>query len=522
MSRQHWIDEFFRKRLEQRTFPVEQGEFEEMRALLDKQNGTSSLLQGGRFSRWWLSALIPAAVLFWWASTADSANDRDPQTASVPSGSATDHPGPNPTRVGQKASGSVANDQSQGATLLVPTLPSSENPANADKAVDNERSLAWEAGAVPNSTNADRPSSPVRHRAGKRREEAGAAHPGSKRYPVSNGPKLANDPSVAQEADRLHRTSDALAEHGSDPWKERNADGPMAAMESASIGPQGQRTNSEPFSSGSEGERVPSQQVETIDGGTTDRTIASEPTEALAARRADRADIPSGEVISRGIDALETMSVLVPRSHHPTPAATRQPMQRSLEVIKFLSAGELHAFGAPLNVRTRTSDGASWGPEMGSLFGFEYRVRVKRFTWSTGILYGSYAIRMDQSDTDVRLGFVEIPLLGSFKLLRGRFGVVLQGGFTADLLFNSSGRYPVEEDRRSVGFPEGAFRTANYSWLLRPQATYDLDEHLTISAGPLWKAQLGEVAQTGPLDGARISSSGISIGLSWRLERTTF
>ncbi|MGV3637631.1 MAG: OmpA family protein [Flavobacteriales bacterium] len=287
MNRQHWIDEFFRKRLEQRTFPVEKGEFEEMRALLDKQNGTSSLLQVGRFSKWWLSALIPVAGLLWWTSGADSTNDRDPQTAAVRSGSENGYPGPNPVRVIEKGSGSVANDQSQVATLLVPTLPSSENLVHAENAMGNERSPALGDGAVPNSTNADRRSSPVRDRSRKGREEAGAADPGSKRYQVSNGPMLANDPSVAQEADRLHRTSDALAEHEPDAWKERNADDPMAVTESTSSGLQGQRTSDETFSAGSEEERVPSPPIENIDAGTTDRTIASDPSEVLAARRVD-------------------------------------------------------------------------------------------------------------------------------------------------------------------------------------------------------------------------------------------
>lgn len=598
MSRQHWIDDFFRKRLEKRTFPVEKGEFEEMRALLQVHNGTTTLIRGGRFSKWWLSALIPVAGLLWWASAADSTDDRDPQTASVSSSTENGHSGSNPSRVVPNGDGTAATSPPEDASILDQASVPSENAEDMDNALVKGRTSALNDVATSNSANADEPSTTGPDRAGTTWKERGASSMGSERSQGSNGPASLDNPAVAQERTRLKGTSASLAPHESDgsrkertnvragaslvdPTTEPNtraalqknlgassatdladaptttlghdhallpskalndgpgslaeaaptdhvtvtgdpADDPMFVAENTFVGLSGQSMSDENLAYRTEKDLVPAQQNDTISPETTDRTSGLETLEGLPARTPDHADVSTGEVISREIEVLETMAVVVPRSMQPSPAATRQPMDRSLEVIKFLSAGELHAFGAPLNVRTRTSDGKNWGPELGSLFGFEYRVRVKRFTWSTGILYGSYAVRTDQGETELQLGFVEIPLLGSYKLLRGRFGVVLQGGLTADLLFNSSGRYPVEEDRRSVGFPEDAFRTANYSWLLRPQATYNLDEHLTISAGPLWKAQLGEVAQQGPLDGAHFSSSGISIGLSWRLERTTF
>lgn len=598
MSRQHWIDEFFRKRLEKRTFPVEKGEFEDMRALLQVHNGTTRLIRGGRFSKWWLSALIPVAGLLWWASAADSTDDRDPQTASVSSSTENGHSGSNPSRVVPNGGGTAATSTTEEASIHDPANSPSENAIDKDNDLVNGRSSGLDDSTTPNSANEDQSSATGSGSGGTTWKERGGSSMASERSQGSNGPASLSNPAVAQERTRLKGTSASLAPHESDgrrklrtnvragaslvdPTTEPNtraalqknlgassatdladaptttpehdhillpskalndgpgslaeaapidhvtltgdpADDPMSAAENTFVGLPGQRMSDENLASSAEKDLVPAQQHAPISPETPDRASGLEALEGLPARTPDHADVSTGEVISREIEVLETMAVVVPRYMQPAPAATRQPLDRSLEVIKFLSAGELHAFGAPLNVRTRKSDGVNWGPEMGSLFGFEYRVRVKRFTWSTGILYGSYAIRMDQGDTDVRLGFVEIPLLGSYKLLRGRFGVVLQGGLTADLLFNSSGRYPVEQDRRSVGFPEDAFRTANYSWLLRPQATYNLNEHLTISAGPLWKAQLGEVAQTGPLDGARISSSGISIGLSWRLERTTF
>lgn len=73
-----------------------------------------------------------------------------------------------------------------------------------------------------------------------------------------------------------------------------------------------------------------------------------------------------------------------------------------------------------------------------------------------------------------------------------------------------------------AGSPDDAFNTVNYSWMLRPQATYRLNERLSLSAGPMWKAQLGSVAQNGLLKDARASSAGISAGLTWRLDRSAF
>lgn len=241
-----------------------------------------------------------------------------------------------------------------------------------------------------------------------------------------------------------------------------------------------------------------------------------------------QADDANGAISSEGLDVLserseaDAVAFMVPRWTVPRVADARTPVQREMPVFKLLATGELHVFGAPLAVRTKSSGGDRSSVETGSLFGFEYRVRAKRVAWATGIYYGSYAVKADQGATDVTLDFVEVPLLASYGLSYGRFGLVMQGGMSIDLLFNSNGRYPLEDDRVGAGFPDDAFRTANYSWLLRPQATYHFSEHLSVCAGPLLKAQLGEVAQAGPLDGARVSSSGVSIGITWRLERSTF
>ncbi|MBL7944981.1 MAG: hypothetical protein JNN32_02885 [Flavobacteriales bacterium] len=594
MSQKHWVDEFFRKRLEKEKFAVEEGELEEVRALLQGQNGTTTLIRGGRFSKWWLSALIPVAGLLWWGYAGDSTDDRIPRTASLSSETEYVAPGSKSSRVGQNGNGTAATPHPLDANDLDPASVPSVDADDTDNALVNGRNSVSDDLITSNSTKADQPSKASGDRAGTTLTELRGSSKGSDHLQQSSERSTSSDPAVFEEQTRSKKRSAGLDVHAHDGTSQERtidptgnsqfdpfiepknqtslttskateqtdaattivgqpqsllaiqplndgpatieagvsgdpevltddqADNPMSAGESMNVGLRGQGKSDAPFVFGAEMDRVAPQPNDTIDSGTTDRTTGVEALEGLLTRMPDHENVASGEAISREIEVLETMALLAPRYMQVAPAATRQPMNRTLEVIKFLSAGELHTFGAPLNVRTRTSGGGNLGPEMGSLFGFEYRVRVKRFTWSTGILYGNYAIRTDQGEADLQLGFVEIPLLGSYKLMRGRFGVLLQGGLTADLLFSSTGRYPAEEDRRSVGFPEDSFRTTNYSWLMRPQAVYNLDEHLSISAGPLWKAQLGEVAQEGPLDGARISSTGITIGLSWRLERATF
>jgi len=160
--------------------------------------------------------------------------------------------------------------------------------------------------------------------------------------------------------------------------------------------------------------------------------------------------------------------------------------------------------------------------QIGSLYGFEYRVRARYFSVATGIHYGTYAMQAGRGAADVKLNFVEVPLLAGVEVGFKRFGVLVQGGMSLDFLFDSGGRYPTDDARTSAGFPDDAFNTLNYSWMLRPQASYRLNERLSLSAGPLWKVQLGSVAQNGLLKDARASGAGISAGLTWRLDRSTF
>lgn len=453
MSGQHWIDALFRKRLKQQEFPVEAGEFEEMRALLEQRNATTAGALRSGISKWWLSALIPIAGLLWWTfgGSGGSATKDVPFTAQYGSGG---------TNIGEQRT-PVANDihARKDQEQLDPTVTGTEVSA----AVRSAAPAATDAVNAQVDPVVDESTAQAR----RDRPHGGMAATDVDRKSVE---ALA---APATGIDRNDRRTGLIT--------------PAVRVDDPSVGSE--RASDEP-----------APEVLAVRPGTDERndvatTIGNELRETRAAVLVDFMEL---------------------RAHTPLPAAAPEPIQGEVPVLQRLPVGALHFFGAPLAVRVGS------GAEAGSLFGLEYRMRAKRFVWATGIHYGSYTLKADGGATDVKLNFVEVPLLGSFQLSRGRFGLALQGGVSVDLLFNSRGRYRVEGDRNGSAFPDDAFRTANLSLLLRPQVNYHVNEHLSVNGGPLWKTQLGDVAKAGPLEGARVSSTGVAIGITWRLDHSTF
>jgi hypothetical protein len=479
MSRQRWIDAFFRERLERRGFPVEEGEFESIRTLIDKSNADSAGVRGG-LSKWWLSVLVPVGGLLWWALSNDAGLGVKQAAQRV-----------------EQSAGSISAGSVPDARLANMPLARADGSASVEAAALKEE--------LPLAAMKEQVE-PLSHAVAASRVQAlvPLQRVGVEARSISSS---RNDPGFRQsgEAQPLGRIEDLV---------------PVARSEQEHLNTGAAGTTDMPLS--------------LAPRGRTDRTLADVPTkeaihaapregqEILAVRASGAFATVSATPASERVGEVDAVAFLSTRWPEAQATVDRQPVRRSLEVINILSSGELHVFGAPLHVRTRTSDGQRSGPENGSLLGFEYRVRIKRFAWSTGVFYGTYASKVDQAATDVQLSFVEIPLLASVRSSKGRFGLLLQGGLSFDLLFNAKGRYPVEEDHTTVGFPDDAFQTVNLSCLLRPQAAYAVNEYLSVSAGPLWKAQLGGMAMKGPLDGARMSSAGFTFGISWRLERSTF
>ena len=469
MNGQHWIDALFRKRLEGRMFPVEEGEFEKVRALLHKRNATTTLIRAGRFSKWWFSVLIPMAGLLWWAMQ-EGAAGTDPRA----------------TQVAEVRTGTGANamDEHAKTNSMFATEVKSDPPKDPQETAA-AMSLVTPVYTLDHTTK-------VRDARAEMLAARNTRRPHSTTELSPSAPVVAHDPEQGKTNDQVDSAGGSLQDMGAG---SRADQGSIPEQSDAGSGTTGNSRAASLLALGLE-----SAQVDAFD-----HASSSGSENALAEQR-----------------AVDAITILEPRWPVPLLADARQPVRREIVPWKRFSAGALHVFGAPLAVRSRSSNGDRSGAEAGSLLGFEYRVRAKRFTWATGIHYGSYALKADQGITDIKLEFVEVPLLASVAWRRGRFGLSMQGGMSVDLLFNSSGSYPLEQIRTSAGFPDDVFRAVNCSWLLRPQATYHVDDHLSICAGPLWKAQLGEVAKEGALDGARISSSGVSVGITWRLERSTY
>ncbi|MBL7953019.1 MAG: PorT family protein [Flavobacteriales bacterium] len=458
MSGQHWIDAFFRKRLKEQSFPVEAGEFEDMRALLEQRNAATGVVRTG-LSKWWLSALIPVAGMVWWVIGGNGGAERDVAPSAQQNTVGTD--------TGEQHAEAASHiDRGDG------TGPSDPLASKQDVSP---------ASLVPSTTHTDEEVP---------RAEAGA---GGMR---STGAS----PSGTHAADAAQRTGRAEA-HG------HIANTTLQERSESEVSPTSPDMRVDDTMSGSAHVRQ----------FTTQEMIAAGSAEA---ERSEEASTATPDVVGARSDA-GMVSFMELRRAAPL-AAAPEPITREVPMFEQLPLGALHFFGAPLAVRTRTAAGERSGAETGSLFGLEYRIRAKRFVWATGIHYGSYALKADQGTTDVKLNFVEVPVLAGYRFSQGRLGFLVQGGVSVDLLFNARGQYRIEGDRAGSAFPDDAFHTTNLSLQLRPQASYQVNEYLSVNAGPLWKAQMSGVAKEGPLDGARMSSSGVSLGLSWQLERTTY
>jgi hypothetical protein len=567
MSRKHWIDEFFRKRLERETFAMEKGELEDVHALLVKRNGTGALKRGWRANKWWLSALIPAAGVLWWAMGGQdqraelsvtriaeqqlTANEYDalqqvPSATRIDNGSAV-QPVDGPVLADAKRTEMNAPPARNGHSAELPALvdPSIGGDGIDALMTDMTRTSSTEGMAAADKGRTRDPvvGSQVSSRGG--RNEARAGQPkGRQGFAERSGiaRTVGAGSGSPQEGtsdglDRQDRSAQGLA---SDEGLSLFANDGLAVVDDGTT--RTSPLDEEVHQTGLKryGTDLPDTQPDPLDEG----RLAQDATRTDEAQRLD-ADVakasvvPSeqansvgksvqveaperaAEVLASAREQRETIEFMAPRRSMPTALEAPMPVSSEVPEFKLFATGELHGFGAPLAVRARNG-GQRSEVQHGSLLGVEYRVRTKRFSWATGIYYGRYAIRADEGQTDLALAFVEIPVLASLKVGRGRFGLLAQGGISLDLLFNSNGRYPVTIDRTSAGFPEEVFSAANISWLLRPQALYQIDERLSVCVGPLWKAQLGRVASDGPLNGAHIASTGVSVGLTWRLERTTY
>ncbi|HEY0976116.1 MAG TPA: hypothetical protein VGE21_01490 [Flavobacteriales bacterium] len=426
MSRHRWIDDLFRRKLEQRSFPADENELNEMRALLELRN--AAMNEGARkgFNWWWLSTAIPLALMAWWTMSGEAGIDAEQMVERT-------------------------SAMNEARTKGRATSPDDPDRTWADASAEAVQIIPRE-GSAPTAANGRRPGNEKARMEGSARSTSAI----------------------------VARSNSSPTLEGSDttePW--------------VVPGPEQQDAQAQPHTEAGEG-----------------------------FRRNGPMPFPSlihTVSLRRDVERAFHLDLRPTRLQEVTPA---QPLRGEAEILRIRANGELHFFGAPLHVRTRTDDGSDPGKGSGSLFGLEYRVRSRRLLLSTGVHYGTYMLRAN--DADVRLNYVELPLMAGTEVGHHRFGLLLQAGIGIDLLFNTGGRYPLPDQRLGAGFPDDAFSTLNFSWVLRPQVVYRVNDRVSMSAGPLWKAQLRNVAGDGPLQGAHASSTGLGIGLTWRLDRSTF
>jgi hypothetical protein len=475
MSGQHWIDELFRRRLSQRSFPPTEAELDQVRALLAARNGTAAPVRTPFSFRWWHFAVLPAAGMLLWAlagegprtpspsaRTSDATNavatlpSGDPRTT-LPEDGAIDGPGHTSPSTTVAPTGSDAPRTT--ARTTTPQDHALEAPGSATQA-GGSRTVAKDRSPERRPTDVRVLSAT---KAGTRLE-----HPSA----IQRAPAGVAVPASGTEA-RAARVDKDAAGRPQDMASTEDARNTMSGAAKADV----------------------------LTGGTMAGT-----------------DAPGTAVDGAALER-STLDRLALRNTTLGALAAPAPHWREIPEVKTLASTELHLFGAPLLVRASVPGS---GTEAGSVVGLEYRVRLKRITWSTGLHFGTYGVNDDQGGIDVRLSYVQVPVLGGIELGRGRFGALIEGGVGVDLLFSSKGTYPLEQADPSDVLPDDVFRSMNLSWILRPQAAYRFTDVISIGVGPLLQGQLLGTAREGGLSDARISAAGVSIGLNWRLTRHTY
>ncbi|MBL7983453.1 MAG: hypothetical protein JNM91_00575, partial [Flavobacteriales bacterium] len=335
MSTKRWVDGLFRERLEHREFPVQDGEFDAMRTLLEARNAARTSGVGGKVSAWWLTSLLPVAAVLWWSN--------------VPN-----EQGVSGRTVEEKlADGPVANTASTAASYSLTGIAEALDVMTSGE-VNAQRSVPGKSSSAP----------------------------------VMN---------------------DAVSDSSVSPMQRVVQDGKSGAT----------RSFTPP---GSASFRAPDHGLAYAGGSEGGLSIAN-------------------------ASPRETIGLLGTRWSLIAEPLVAMPVNREQESPKRRSSGELHVFGAPLGVKTARGGGSGGTMRSGSLYGLEYRVRSKYVSLATGIHYGTYGMQAGEGAAEVKLNYVEVPLLAGVEVGFKRFGALVHGGMSLDFLFDSGGRYPMEGAR---------------------------------------------------------------------------
>lgn len=187
---------------------------------------------------------------------------------------------------------------------------------------------------------------------------------------------------------------------------------------------------------------------------------------------------------------------------------------------------DLHVFGAMLSVSAQWPDGVR-SASPGSTFALEYRMRKKRWSVVTGVHLTTFNIQRaaqqaGAAEANVRINYLDLPLLVGYEQPLGRWGLGLQTGLAARFLFNAAGSYPGEADGLAGVLPDGLLSTVGAEWLVRPHVRFGVLPNLSVCAGPQWQASLTSLSEQGLFANGRAHQVGLQAGFIWRLGRNTY
>jgi hypothetical protein len=479
-----------RDELTERSFPWEEGEMDHVQAVIATHNATST---ARRAIRWWHAGLVilPVAAFWWWAHTE--------------TGSTTDVEHAPNARVQQELPAVSAEPRINADEARTSTSTQTPNSAHVQQPLpvvaSASQTQADEAriAASAQATNSPQVQQPLPSVAAKPQVPVD----GSRITASVQAPKRAKDQERVATAQVNPSNGGETSAAAPDPLMKLAEQAPTAADVSHGAPRAADRSSVRALTpvDNTDGASITAQAAE-VATNTVDRQLMPEHMALRNAHLLAEPDLVAG-----------------------APALASAPFDA--EAFRPRPSGELHAFYVPLaNTSTRGGDKAG-GDGTGSFFGFEYRVKHKRFSVSTGFHYTAYRLNSPAATNlegpfASRVEYIGVPLLMGVEKRIHRFGVLLQGGVELNFLFHAAGTYGNLSAQQGASLADKQFSPIVVSALVRPQLTYQATEYLGVSAGPVWVQQLTTLAREGPLGDQRAQSFGLGAGLVWHLRRSTF
>jgi len=124
--------------------------------------------------------------------------------------------------------------------------------------------------------------------------------------------------------------------------------------------------------------------------------------------------------------------------------------------------------------------------------------------------------RRDARDQVNRVSYLEVPLLLDVHVTQGRWMLGLRGGPTIGLLTGRRGSLPNNTDDGYLGFNDVAFREVVFGYTARAYVRYRFNAGWSVGVEPALRGQLLNSLSSGELE-RRSSAKGVMISLTYRL-----